>query len=226
VETRVLENATREQVLGAHDFLLTSNPVDHVLVLLAGHGVLLGADFAFLPADTIADDLAARAIRYEDIEGLIDDIPARRRLVLLDTCHSGEEEGLGAETSGSPLPAGIARGRSFRPRDLAPESETSPDKIRQRPPTLISLRDTFADLRQESGAFIIAAAGSAEYALERDDLRNGVFTASVIQALRADDSPTVTRLADEVSRRVLELTGGRQQPMIRRENLADDYHVI
>ena len=50
----------------------------------------------------------------------------------------------------------------------------------------IDLRDIFADLRQESGAFIIAAAGFAEYALERDDLRNGVFTASVIQALRAD----------------------------------------
>lgn len=227
VEPLLLPDATREEILSARQFLESSSPQDHVVLLFAGHGVLLGAEFAFLPADTVADDLPARALRYGEIEGLLDGIAARRRLVLLDTCHSGEEEGLGATIERAQLTAGVTRGR----RDMIPEAVPSAlpgqaGPVRKGPPILVSLRDTFADLRQESGAFVIAAAGAAEYALEREDLRNGVFTASVIETLRAEPRPKVTHLASEVSRRVLALTGGRQQPMVRRENLAEDYEVV
>jgi hypothetical protein len=44
--------------------------------------------------------------------------------------------------------------------------------------------------------------------------------------LRADPQLTVTALAAAVAQRVRDLTGGRQRPMVRRENLADDYRVL
>ena len=118
VRTRVLPDATREQILAAPAFLAETRPEDHVVILLAGHGMLLGTDFAFLPSDADPGDLAGTAVRYEDIEALVDRLPARRRLVLLDTCHSGEDD-LGPPPSEptSPLATGVVRGRSFTPGD-------------------------------------------------------------------------------------------------------------
>jgi WD40 repeat protein len=230
VRTRVLPDATREQILAAPAFLAEARLEDHVVVLLAGHGALLGTDFAFLPSDADPGDLAGTAIRYEDIEGLVDGLPARRRLILLDTCHSGEDD-LGPPPAAPPtaLATGVVRGRSFTRREMPAEVAAAGQPLPVQPPAdrpSVRLHDIFADLRQESGAFVIAAAGFAEFALERDDLRNGVFTASVIQALRTDPDLTVTALATEVARRVTDLTGGRQRPMVRRENLADDYRVL
>ncbi|MEU6098613.1 caspase family protein [Streptomyces sp. NPDC047079] len=224
VRTHVLADATREQILAAHCFLADTRPEDHVIVLFAGHGALRGTEFTFLPADAARDNIAATGISYDDIEALLDGIPARRRLVLLDTCHSGEDElGTASVQPLSETAAGVAQGRSFLARDLP--GETSLSAVDRTPPA-ISLGEVFADLRQESGAFVIAAAGSAEFAYERDELRNGVFTASVIQALRDAPDTTVSRLAEMVAVRVSSLTGGRQRPKIRRENLADDYRVL
>ncbi|WP_250009813.1 caspase family protein [Actinoplanes sp. M2I2] len=224
VRTRVLADATREQILAAHALLADTETEDHVIVLFAGHGALRGTEFTFLPADAARDDLAATGVSYDDIEALLDAIPARRRLVLLDTCHSGEDElGAAAVRPLTGTAAGVVRGRSFLARDLAGEDSLS-TTVHAAP--VIGLGDVFADLRQESGAFVIAAAGSAEYAYERAELRNGVFTASVIQALRDVPNATVSRLAEMVATRVSALTGGRQRPMIRRENLADDYPIL
>lgn len=222
VETLVLPDATRADVHRAREFLGRSAPHDHVIMLFAGHGTLIGADFYFLPADFDPAAIPETALSYDEIEGLLDGIGARRRLVLLDCCHSGEDDG--AAPDAAPLPAGVHAGRTFR--EVPVEAPGSGRGEPRRAPG-INLREVFADLRQESGAFVIAAAGSAEFALETDDLRNGVFTATVIRALRESaESPRVTELAASVAAAVPALTGGRQQPVMLRENLEDDYRVL
>jgi hypothetical protein len=63
---------------------------------------------------------------------------------------------------------------------------------------------------------VLAAAGAEEYARERGgELRNGVFTSVLLEALARADVTTAAQLRDAVVPRVLELTGGRQRPAMR-----------
>jgi uncharacterized caspase-like protein len=230
VEALVLQDsrASRHGILDARAFLEQTAVDDHVIMLFAGHGTLSGTIYHFLPSDFDPAAVARTSLSYDDIELLMDGIAARRRLVLLDTCHAGEADEPSATTREQELPTGVQRVRSFR--DLGMDSEPVLAEPKQLP-TLLRLQDIFADLRTESGAYVIAAAGAAEYAREYEGLRNGVFTSSVIQGLRLADRDddrtiTVTELHRFVTDNVLALTGGRQHPVSRRENMADDFPVI
>lgn len=224
VRVRLLADATLADIRASTAFLAETRPEDHVLALFAGHGALVGSEFAFLPADVDPHDLAGTALWYDDLEGLLDAIPARRRLILLDTCHSGEDDLVLPRPQAELLPDGVSLGREMPTEQLDTLPDTRPDASSG--DHGVDLREVFADLRQESGAYVVAAAGSAEFAYERDDLRNGVFTASVIRCLRERPDLTVSEFAADVARRVEALTNGQQRPVIRRENLADDYGVL
>ncbi|MBV9924334.1 MAG: caspase family protein [Acidobacteria bacterium] len=233
VESLVLadERATRGAILEGRAFLERTRVDDHVVILFAGHGTLEGADYFFLPTDFDPESLADTAVSYEEIQGLLDGIPARRRLILLDTCHSGEPEELPAPTERTALGPDVHEVRSFRHFSLAPRPKGAQRDGRVN--LLERLPDLFADLRRDSGAYVIAAAGAAEYAREFGELKNGVFTSTVIQGLRegtadrnADGLITVSELHRFVTQSVAALTGGLQRPISRRENLADDFPVL
>ncbi|MCH2233127.1 MAG: hypothetical protein MK078_02655 [Crocinitomicaceae bacterium] len=62
-----------------------------VLVFVAGHGVLDEKfDYYFASHDIDFQHPAERGIPYEKIEDLLDGIKALKKLLILDTCHSGE----------------------------------------------------------------------------------------------------------------------------------------
>lgn len=232
VECRVLQDAeaTRKGILDCRAFLEQAGVDDHVILLFAGHGTIQGADYFFLPHDFDPEAVTESGISYDEIESLLAGIAARRRLVLLDTCHSGEDDGLLADKELEPLPQGVNEVRSFRDLVL-----NKPTKRRRTPriPALERLPELFADLRQDSGAFVIAAAGAAEYAREFEELKNGVFTSCIIEALRdagadrnRDGVITVSELHRFVSERVPALTRGQQRPVSRRENITYDFPVV
>ena len=182
----------------------------------------------FLPADFDQRNFPETGIRFEEIEAILDRITARRRLVFLDTCHAGESYVGPATDVSQALPSGVRQVRAFR--ELNPLAVAQPAR---RPENSIALLlpELFADLRRDSGAFVIAAAGAAEYALESDELRNGVFTSAILEALRgeaggAKGSIRISELHRYVNERVLQLTNGNQRPMTRRENLEDDFPLI
>ena len=64
---------------------------DYVYVHIAGHG-LLDDDLNWYFATQNIDffDPSVNGLKYEDIEGLLDGIPARNKMLLMDACHSGE----------------------------------------------------------------------------------------------------------------------------------------
>lgn len=72
---------------------------------------------------------------------------------------------------------------------------------------------------------VISAAAGNQFALERGDLKNGVFTFSILEALDQYDTIKAGELRRFVSRRVTELTKGLQQPTVRNENQARDWSV-
>jgi hypothetical protein len=212
---------TRAAVLKARDFLAQSKVDDQVILFLAGHGVLRDNEYYFLPSDVRLDDLRTKAIRYEDIESLLDGIAARRRLVLIDTCHAGEPDELEPAT---PMRPPVGNGVTVR--DLISTTELPKDSARPARFAGGLLSELFADLRRGSGAVVIAASGSAEFAFEQDDLRNGVFTHCILEALRGGLPVNVSALQRHVNEQVVALTGGRQRPATRNKNYSDDFPVV
>ena len=226
------DKASKDRILAARTFLMKSGADDQVILFFAGHGILEGSDYFFVPSNFDPGAVTGTTVRYEEIEALLDGIPARRRLVLIDTCHAGEvDETVAIERIETTPPQAATEVTSFR--------HSLPDTLTDVGRTVgvsdVLLAESFADLRRRSGAFVIAAAGASEYALEQADLRNGVFTSCVLEALRrtpssrplwADGILHVSELHRYVSEQVPKLTAGRQRPISRAENLVDDFAVI
>jgi hypothetical protein len=83
------------------------------------------------------------------------------------------------------------------------------------------------------GINIIGASGGAEYALESAQWNNGVFTASIIEALRdkkadlnSDTRISVGELRDFLAQRVSELTKGAQKPSVVASERDQDFDLI
>jgi uncharacterized caspase-like protein len=219
--------AKQEDLLASRAFLRDTQVDDQVVFFLAGHGAVFDGEYYFLPHDFDSAQPVATGVSYDRIEALLDGIAARRRLVLMDTCHAGEAD-LVVPQGAAPAQPPTADVRAYR--------RIGPQRHQRAPAAGVTdraLEGLFADLRRGAGAFVIAAAGAAEYAVESSQLGIGVFTHSVLRALQdCADHPErggllpVSELHRHVSRQVVQLTGGRQQPMSRRENLRNDFSVI
>ena len=92
------------------------------------------------------------------------------------------------------------------------------------------LNETFAEVRRGTGATVIAAAGAAEYALESERWKNGVFTYSLRRGLEdgaadadRDGAVSLTELQPFVAAEVTRLTNGLQKPVARRAPPAADF---
>ena len=227
VKSRVLtdKGVTREAVLGLREQLLAGGVDDEVILFVAGHGLLdEKLDWYFGTPDVDFNNPAARGLAWDELEGLLDGIPARRKLLLVDTCFSGEVDKGEVALVSVASPEGQVKTRAASTRGLK-KTGLGLDG------TMELVREQFADLRRGSGAVVISSAGGAEYALESSEWNNGVFTWSLLSGLSGaahkdkDGTLRVSELRDYVVHKVTALTGGRQKPTARRENLVLDFNV-
>ncbi len=227
--------ARRENILAARQKLAGSKIGDQVVVFVAGHGMLdTNLDYYFVTHDFDRDKPQKRGLSYDQLESLLDGIPARQKLMMMDTCHSGEVDTDAVRTA-PPIP--VAAGAADVSRDVKMTSDfrsfsyggaiQSPDRSGE------LLAQLFADLRRGSGAAVISSASGAEFALESKKWNNGVFTYSVLQGLMTgaadldqDGTIRVSELRDYVVGEVHRLTRGAQTPTSRRENLEFDFPVL
>jgi WD40 repeat protein len=232
VRARVLldEAATRERILESREFLAQARLDDRVIVFLAGHGLLdERVQYWFGTVDADPARPSERGLSYEAIESLLDGIPARQKLVLLDTCHAGEVDRTDPPAQASwETGAGTVRARGVRIVS-ARQGEASPLGSAR---TRVLLEDVFAELRRGSGAQVISSASGVEYALESPSWKNGVFTFALLEGLRTrradrdgDGTVRVSEIRDYVRDRVRELTRGLQSPIARRESIEFDFPV-
>ena len=219
------QEATREEVLkSVAEFVQQASPRDSLIVALAGHGFVQSGSYHFALNDCNFDSTDTGTLSLLDIERLISRSPARRRVVMLDTCHSGSElPGARPATS----QGGSIR---FKGRSLGVASSTTnsrQDQIRKH------MLEQFGNQIGMSGTTVISASNAGQFALESAEWNNGAFTFAVRQAMRSKEADTnsdgkisVSELAVYVEDFVTELTGGKQRPEARFLNSALDTHLI
>ncbi len=167
---------------------------DTFLLYVAGHGTLdLSADgtvLYVLPSDGLLADAGKSGIAITDIEAAIAKLPSRRRVLVMDTCHSGG-------------------GRSA----LAPSMQERIQGLRGPLPAPTALEVSRWDVR-------LFAAHHNQPAVEDPNLQNGVYTHFFVQALTGtgdtdkDGLVDVLEAHDWARDRTLEYTGGLQVPWV------------
>lgn len=191
------EQATnRAALLHAFDIATADLGRDDTFVLyLSGHGTLTldpieGSRLWFLPSDAKLDDPEGTGLAVHDLETRVENLPSRRRVLIMDTCHNGRgRSSLGAATA--QLVQGL-RGEVPAPRDIRDVSESEAR---------------------------LYAAQYFQPAMEDPTLGNGVYTHFLIEALvtgQADldgDGLVDVAEAHEYSRdKTIAWTGGAQVP--------------
>lgn len=235
IDTLFNSNATLENVRAIKQKLLKSNVDDQVILYVSGHGLLdENLDFYFASHDMDFSNPALRGISYETLEDLLDSIPARKKLFMMDACHSGEvdKEDLIASNDGKKEEgekSGVKTYSYKGARVLTSGDNTSKLGLQN---SFELMQELFTNLNRGSGAVVISAAGGDSYALESKEWNNGVFTYAVINGLKnnaADKNKngevTVSELRSYVIEQVQELTNGRQKPTSRQENIEFDFRV-
>lgn len=235
-------NATRGEILKAKDWLKQAKVNDLVVVFAAGHGMTDDkSNYYFGTHDIDARNPAAAGLPYDEFEFLLDGVPAMQKVLLLDTCFSGEIDRDEPPTlTAAPVAstrAGQVKMRSFTAKsargiavaaDSASESAASAEAA-----SMVRFQqDWFADLRRGTGAAVISSSSGNEYSMEGEQWRNGVFTYALLQGLKSGQADankdriiTVSELQAYVIEQVRTLTRGGQNPTVRHENLEYDFAV-
>lgn len=201
-----LEKVERDEILSIKEKVLShTREDDRVIIFFSGHGETDENNDLIL--DTFPLDirnLRETGIAYEEMEGLLDDIPARHKLLLLDTCFSGEIDKEAADAT-----------------DL--------DVAGQLNKAFERMQDAFFDARRGTGATVIASSGGTELAKEHEDWQGSVFTFCLLKALRENQQLTVSELQDllarEVPREARDKIDSKQTPDFRVRNIGNDWEV-
>jgi len=214
------------QIEATKKLLQQSNRDDVVLVSYAGHGVLdAGYNYFLATHNMDFDNPATNGLSYEALEDLLDGIKPLRKALFIDACHSGE---LDKETIAST--AVSANGVQSKPvgRGVIIDLQSNPYQAQ----TSTLAKELFADLRRGNGATVISASGGMEFAMESHDWKNGLFTYCLLNGLRSmgadSDKNKEIRLSELqvfLEEEVARLSGGKQKPTSRRENLSLDFRL-
>lgn len=223
-------NATAATLNELRQTLLQTNEADMVVVSLSGHGLLnKGGDFFFASHETDFNAPEQTAISFSSLEWLLDSIPARKKLLLIDACHSGEvdksEELAVADTAKEAIGNSVV---AIKPKGVTIRKKKSVGLDN----SFSLMQELFTDLGNANGSAIISAAGGLEFALETAEYQNGVFTYALITGLKekkadadADGSITIQEIKTWLSTEVFRLTKGRQKPTSRSETIDNNWVI-
>ncbi len=216
IDTLFDRSVTRENIMQLKTKLAAMHINDRVIVSYSGHGVLSKQlDYYLSTYDINFNKPEEKGLAYEELESLLDNIPPRQKVMFIDACHSGEvdkEDIQRIEAVTKELDSlGTTTGDANRSRIIVKKSKLGMTN------SFELMQNIFVNVSRGTGATIISAAGGMQYAQERGDLQNGVFTYSIIDAFNKHTTLTVSRLKQLVGESVLRLTMGLQKPTSRTE---------
>lgn len=226
VHTLTNEQVTRKNVLKLKSELVKTSIDDEVIFFIASHGLINeDLDYYIATHDTNFENPIDGGLLYDDLESMLDKIPARKKLMLVDACHSGEiDKEESVVTSTQPTTSSSVKSRGFKTIE-------SPSALGLKS-SFELMKELFTDIRRNNGTVVISSASGKEFAYESAEWQNGVFTFAVLEGLKTRKSDTdqngtvqVSELRDYVFDRVKKLTSGQQNPTSRQENLENDFTV-
>lgn len=209
---------------------------DTAVVFVAGHGIHARdkqATYYYVVHASDPKHLAETAIPFEQLEALFNGIVARRKLLLLDTCESGDLDDFPSAGDAGSKPQG--RSRSVRALVL----EDHP--VQEGPGTAGKRRDylrqrdrlIYDDLTMRTGAIVLASSQGTESSLEGNGIANGYFTFALLDAFRPfnradldnDGWLETHELRRYVASAVSARSKGQQNPTIDRDNQWQRIHL-
>ncbi|MBK9464456.1 MAG: caspase family protein [Chitinophagaceae bacterium] len=217
IDTLFNENVTTSNVKALRQKLLQTTENDKVIVAYSGHGMLSKEYDYFLSTYSVNfNKPEENGLPYDELENLLDSIPARKKLMLIDACHSGEvdkEDLITLDASSDSLIKGLKPVAYKKEGHLGLKNSFE------------LMQSLFVNVGKSTGANIISAAAGTQFALERNDLKNGVFTYSILEAMYKYPTLKISELKKIVGERVEQLTKGLQKPTSRNETIAVDWNV-
>jgi len=222
-QTFLNTDVKKETISEIGSFLNNANVNDIVIIYYAGHGLLDNDLNYYLAAhDNDFSNPASKSIPYEAIEEIMINLPSRKKVILLDACHSGEIDTENVSIKDQDVIIG---------EDIKFRGYTALENLDEGN-TLDAVKTLFADIQESNGVTVISSAGGAEYALESEEWENGAFTHSLLKGLKngtpdKDENSIITifELLDYLRKDVSTLTNGIQVPTYRSENIDSDFII-
>jgi hypothetical protein len=231
VDTLLYTNAevTREQIMTLKTYLMENTTVnDKVIISCSSHGLLDDSlNFYLAMHDMDFDNPEERGLRYEELESLLDGIPARQKLLMLDACNSGENDK--TELLKKELEQNQEK---MDNKDFLAARGVIIELEEENTNNFKKMNELFVNVRNNTGSVIISAAGGQESALEAikvdgQTIENGAFTYSILECLEQNQGKElkVNTLKQYAEKRVEEITNGKQKPTSRQETMEIDWGV-
>jgi hypothetical protein len=219
IDTLFNEKLTIANVKALKTRLFSTGINDKVIVAYSGHGLLSKEYDYFLSTHTVNfSKPEENGLPYDELENLLDSIPARKKLMLIDACHSGEVDKEELVKLDAVDTSRLKKGG--KPVALKPNiSHLGMEN------SFELMQSLFVNVGKSTGATIISAAAGTQFALERGDLKNGVFTYCILEAMEKNPTMKISELKKTVGERVEQLTNGLQKPTSRNETIAVDWSL-
>tara|TARA_B100000508_G_scaffold85763_1_gene66734 strand:- start:46106 stop:49354 length:3249 start_codon:yes stop_codon:yes gene_type:complete len=229
VKTLTNEEATKQNISQLEGFLEDVTINDVVVIFIAGHGVLdENYNYYFGTYDMDFTNPTEKGLAYESIEELLTQIKAIKKLLIMDTCHSGEVDKDEIKEVTTPDDDEEDGDIEFRSVATGYKEENAFGLENSRE----MVESLFSDIRQGSGATVISSAGGAEFAMESDQWKNGLFTYCMLEGIKTgkadlnhDQQIDVDEMRKYVYQNVKELSNGKQRPTTRIENIQMNYPI-
>jgi WD40 repeat protein len=227
-EVMLLTNSevNRENVLAIKQRLLETSINDRVIISCSSHGLLNEENQFYLAMhDMDFQNASSKGLAFSELESLLDSIPARKKLLLLDACNSGLTDAPIATKQD------LAYTKKNNPQSRgAGVSNATAKTANNEFQTMLEL---FVNVENLSGVIVISAAGGSESALEGvriegKKIENGVFTYAILECIlqNVENKLSVNTLKKYVENRVEELTEGLQKPTSRQESMEIDWYLF
>lgn len=222
VHTRTLTDGevTKENIFRLKEFLSGAKVNDVVILFIAGHGILdKNFDYYFGTYDIDFENPPVSGLAYSELESLLENIKPVKKIIFMDTCHSGEIDKEEVEFAQNlTAEQGDIRFRSSG-ADIRNKSGLKQNNVSG------IMKLLFNDLRTGTGTTVISSSDGVEFAMESDKWKNGLFTHCLINGIKTMQADTdkdgvimLPELQDYVREKVKQLSGGRQAPTPRVDN--------
>jgi WD40 repeat protein len=202
IDTLFNASFSLQSLLKLKNKLLSSGINDKVIIAYSGHGILDNDGKLYFPTSNMdSSDFKhpeRKSISYEALENLLDGIPARNKLLLIDACHSGT---------------------------YIRNDETIDETIIDSTTLSMLMDETFIYTGRGTGTTVIASSNGRAASQESSTLKHGFFMQSILDALNKYKSITVSQLKDFILEKVPILSLRTQKPTLRTENKEANFKV-